>query len=67
MFVKTDPMNVAQARARCAARSEAAQPEAEGHAGWHDSSFALSRGLSVIEHADDDPAALELAVALWLQ
>lgn len=67
MFVKTDPMNVAQARARCTARAHAAEPDADANAGWHDSSFALSSGLSVIEHADDDPAALELAVALWLQ
>ena len=67
MFVKTSAVNVAQARARCAARSEAAEPDSDGNAGWHDSSFALSAGLSVIEHAEGDPAAMELAVALWLQ
>ena len=66
MFVKTDPLRIAQARARCAARAETAA-EAEPTGGWHDSSLALASGLSVIEHGDDEAATVELAIALWLQ
>lgn len=67
MSPKTNPPAVVQARARCAARAQAAEPADAQTGGWHDSSLALSAGLSVIEIGDDDPAAVELAVALWLQ
>ena len=57
------------ARERCAARAHsepAGEPAGPANSGWFDSSEALRRGLTVVEHHSLHGDTLELAVALLL-
>ena len=53
------------ARERCAARAHS-EPAGPANSGWFDSSEALRRGLTVVEHHSLHGDTLELAVALLL-
>ncbi|MBA3598583.1 MAG: hypothetical protein H0W40_14580 [Methylibium sp.] len=63
------PSIAALARERCAARAQG-EPAPErvepGTGGWFESSQALRKGLTVVEHHSRHGDTLEIAVALWL-